>query len=112
MALSDAERATAAQLQGMIAGDIERSPLPHLAEDVRLAIMRSDKPAMFLYARLLGEKRCAARHGAGVGSGSTCEPNPDHGSSEHRSVLATQRPALPECVPHDVAPAWQTAPRS
>jgi hypothetical protein len=56
IAVSDQEMAVAAQRQTMIAGDVERLPLPRLAEDVRVAIMRNDRPAMYLYGRLLGER--------------------------------------------------------
>jgi cell division protein FtsB len=48
IAVSDQEMAAAAQRQTMIAGEVERLPLPRLAEDVRVAIMRDDRPAMYL----------------------------------------------------------------
>lgn len=54
--VSDADMVAVAQRQPMIRQDIAELPLPRLAEDVRLAIARDDKPAMYLFARYLSER--------------------------------------------------------
>lgn len=56
IAVSDADMAVVAQRQPMIVRDIAELPLSQLAEDVRIAIARDDRPAMYVYARYLGER--------------------------------------------------------